>query len=476
MAGKQMGAGGAEAELNRLRTLEDAAIPRMSAVINAFTSLERALSAVRLSEHWKGSAAEAATADIDDIRLKVSAILETVKVVDTAIADGNSARREIAAAELPSATVDPFWANVAKGASVVVHPVLGPLAADTALDAIGDFLGNQREERARQIVQDVEASMVDPTTRLDAAAAELNTVDFVKSDSSNGGDSPSEGTPVDAPRLSSPSSWGGPSGYTPGGGYQPPTTAIGEYVPPTPTNPTPPTYPSLPDPGNWDYDPDGPDGSDGSDDPTVDFPGGGVLPGGPGTGILNPSIPGGSGLPGGGIGSGVGGGIGGGLGGIVGGGAGAAAIAAGSKISGIGSMGALRGAGLGGASGAGVRAGGGLLGGSGAGGGTGVRGVGGLGAGMGGSGVGGTGVGGTGVGGVGSAGGAGAGGAGSSGAAGSGMRPGMGMMGGAGGAEEEEKAKRSGLGGPIAPKLEDDEERGPRAKSAQAGSRDDHAG
>ena len=49
----------------------------------------------------------------------------------------------------------------------------------------------------------------------------------------------------------------------------------------------------------------------------------------------------------------------------------------------------------------------------------------------------------------------------------------MGMM-GAGGADEEHKAKRSGLGGPIAPKLEDEEERGPRAKSAQAGSRDEH--
>jgi hypothetical protein len=48
-------------------------------------------------------------------------------------------------------------------------------------------------------------------------------------------------------------------------------------------------------------------------------------------------------------------------------------------------------------------------------------------------------------------------------------------MGGAGGADEEEKAKRSGLGGPIAPKLEDDEEAGPRAKGARAGSRDEPA-
>lgn len=45
-----------------------------------------------------------------------------------------------------------------------------------------------------------------------------------------------------------------------------------------------------------------------------------------------------------------------------------------------------------------------------------------------------------------------------------------GMMGG--GAGDDEKRERSGLGGPIAPKLEDDEEVGPRSRSAQAGSRD----
>lgn len=479
MAGKQMGGGGFEAELQRIRTLDDAMIPRMSAVINAFTSLERALSAVRLSEHWKGSSADGATADIDEIRANVSGILETVKAVDTAIGEGNSTRREIAAAELPSASIDPFWANAAKGASFVVHPVLGPLAADTALDAIGDFLGNQREDRARQIVNDVESSLVEPTNKLDAATTRLNEFDYVSSDPSKRAEDPLPRTQVDRPNIvGTPGFGGGPSGYTPGGGgYQPPTGGVGEYEPPISTNPTYPTYPTypteftpptdptFPDGPDWEYDPDGPGGPGGSDDgdPTVDFPGGGVLPGGPGgTGGSNPLTPGstfpGGTLPGGG--SGIGG-IGGGIGGVVGGGAGAAAIAAGSKIAGIGSMGALGGSGIGGASGAGLKAGGGLLGNSAAGGaGSAGRpgGIGGIG----------------GVGGVGGAGGAG-GASGSSGAAGSGMRPGMGMMGGAGG-DEEEKAKRSGLGGPIAPKLEDEEERGPRAKGAQAGSRDDHAG
>lgn len=477
MAGKQMGPGGYEAELNRIRQLDDSIIPRLSAVTNAFTSLERALSAVRLSEFWEGESAKGATADIDEIRSKVSAILRLVEAVDSAVVEGNSARREIAAAELPSASIDPFWANAAKGASLVVHPVLGPLAADKALDAIGDFLGNQREDAAREVVQKVEASLTEPTNKLAQAARAMNEVDYRSSKAPSGSDEPIPGTQIDAPRIGSPGIGGGPSGYTPGGGgYQTGGGGggVGEYVPPTPTDPTvpeylpDPTYPTIPDgPGDWEYDPDGPGGpgDTGGDDPTVDFPGGGVLPGGTGGGGSGngggyPLHPG-STLPGGVIGGGSG------IGGIVGGGAGAAAIAAGSKIAGIGSMGTLGGSALGGSSGAGQRGSGGLLGKS-AVGGVGARGAGGFGSGVGGAG----GVGGTGgVGGVGGAGGA----AGSSGAAGSGMRPGMGMMGGAGGADEEEKAKRSGLGGPIAPKLEDDEERGPRAKGAQAGSRDEHA-
>ena len=461
MAGKQ--GGGYEAELNRIRTLSDSIIPKTSALVRALASLDGALSKVRLSDSWQGSAAERATADIDEIRTKFSDIRDIVSTIDSAVAAGNEARRTASSAELPSASIDPFWSNAAKGASFVIHPVLGPLAADSALDAIGDFLGNQREEAARKIVEDVEKALVDPTAKLEAASRDLARVKLFKSDDDdNIDDGPIGGPQIAAPRIGSPGVGGGPSGYTPGvGGYQPPTGGVGEYQPPVPTSPTAPTLPGGPGTGGWHpVDPggDGP-GIPGGKDPSVDSPGGGVLPGHPGipgggagTGGAHPVAPGGGLLPGGSSG-------GGGLGGIVGGGAGAAAIAASSKIAGFGSMGGLGGSGLGAASGAGLKAGGGLLGNSAFGG---VGGVGGT-----------TGVGG--VAGAGGVGGAGAAGTGSSGAAGAGGRPGMGMMGGAGGADEEEKAKRSGLGGPIAPKLEDDDEVGPRAKGARAGSRDEPA-
>lgn len=49
------------------------------------------------------------------------------------------------------------------------------------------------------------------------------------------------------------------------------------------------------------------------------------------------------------------------------------------------------------------------------------------------------------------------------------------MMGGRGKNDDPNKEKRSGLGGPIAPKLEDEGEAGPRARGARAGSRDSHS-
>jgi hypothetical protein len=53
-----------------------------------------------------------------------------------------------------------------------------------------------------------------------------------------------------------------------------------------------------------------------------------------------------------------------------------------------------------------------------------------------------------------------------------GAKPGTSMMGGSGGAGSRGKEKRAGLGGFIAPKLEDDEEFVPRSSGAFAGSRD----
>lgn len=463
MAGKQ--SGGYEAELNRIRALSDSIIPKTSALIHALESLDGALANARKSEYWTGSSAEAATAAVDEIRDKFTRIRNIVTVIDSAVGEGNEARRTAASAELPSAAVDPFWANAAKGASFVVHPVLGPLAADKALDVIGDFLGNQREEAARAIVEKVEKALLEPTRKLSAASAELNQVRIDSSNSEKIDDGPTGGPEIDAPRIGSPGIGGVPSGSAPGvGGTPAPSGGVGTYQPPVPTSPahpgfpTPPTNPGGPGIG-WDPVVPGGEGPGlpGGKDPSIDSPGGGVLPGGTGgagsggTGGGYPTGPGGY-VPGGGAG-------GGGLGGIVGGGAGAAAIAASSKIAGFGSMGGLGGAGLGPGAGAGLKAGGGLLGNSAVGGLGGVGGAGGPG----------------GMAGAGGVGGAGASGTGSSGAAGAGGRPGMGMMGGAGGADEEEKAKRSGLGGPIAPKLEDEEEAGPRAKGARAGSRDEPA-
>lgn len=70
--------------------------------------------------------------------------------------------------------------------------------------------------------------------------------------------------------------------------------------------------------------------------------------------------------------------------------------------------------------------------------------------------------------------GSGAGGAAGGSAAGAGGRGGSTVMGGgAGGAGGKEKEARSGLGGLIAPKLEDDEELGPRSAAADAGGREE---
>ncbi|QDE34149.1 hypothetical protein FIV50_04680 [Microbacterium foliorum] len=177
-------------------------------------------------------------------------------------------------------------------------------------------------------------------------------------------------------------------------------------------------------------------GSGGAGDPSVDSPIGGTLPGYPGGG----SGGGGGLLSGGSGGSGT-------LGAAVVGGAGAAAL-----------MGA-RSASLSGTSGASLFGGGGS--GAGAGAATAGRGL----LGMNGSTVPG------GFGAAGSASGSASGAAGGSAAGAGGRSMAPGMMGGASG-DDDKRRERSGLGGPIAPKLEDDEETGPRSRSAQAGSRD----
>lgn len=474
-----------EAELNRIRSLEDWRIPRAASLRTALMSLDRALTAVIDSTGWEGEMAAEARKSLSTLQKNFRTIDTFIGQLTDTIENANSYRRRAASAEIPSAQVDPFWANAAKIGSVVVHPVLGPLAADKALDVIGGFLGNQREEEAKRIVQQIERDLAPSADSLRSASATL--ADFDPRVAMPTPPKPvPPGTNVGAPQIDYPGGGSSPSGSVPGGGgggQQPPnfqtvpgggggTGGLNPGWEPTYPGGGEPTYPGgwePTDPGGVDgVDPDDGSGSTG-DDPTVDFPGGGVLPGAP-VGTGGGGYPGGSGgsglFPGGSLPGAFTPGGGGGLGGVVGGGAAAAAIAASSKIAGVGSMGAIGGS----ASGAGLKSGGGLLGNS-ASGGAGRTGAGGTARG----GVGGVG-GASGAGGVGGASGAGAGSSGSASAGASGAaggRPGMGMM-GAGGSEDEEKTKRSGLGGPIAPKLEDDEDRGPRAKGAQAGSRDEH--
>ncbi|WEG08259.1 hypothetical protein PU630_13585 [Microbacterium horticulturae] len=212
---------------------------------------------------------------------------------------------------------------------------------------------------------------------------------------------------------------------------------------------------------------------------------GGTYPGGEYGGDLTPNAPGGGGTtwsggaPGAGAGAGAGGSAGSGLlGNIATGGAAAgasgAALFGGARLAG-GAGGAGGVAAAGGVSGSGGTAGG-TLGARGA---TGVGGAGGSGAVSPGN-VGGLGRGGA----AGSAGrtggllggtraGGGAGAASSSAGAGSGARSGMAGAGGHPGAggRERDKQQGRGLGGPIAPHLEDEEERGPRSASAGAGER-----
>ncbi|WP_279365388.1 hypothetical protein [Microbacterium testaceum] len=189
----------------------------------------------------------------------------------------------------------------------------------------------------------------------------------------------------------------------------------------------------------------------------------GAIPSAPGGGLL-----GGSGGAGAGIGSGLGAGL-------IAGGGGAAAL--GSIARGAGAPGGSLFSGAGGtaASGAAGRSGG-LLGKTAAAGsGLGTRGVGGMGGAAGGgapaqSTAKGAGMRAGGVGGGGSAGGAAAGGGARS--AGAGSR-GVGGMGGPGSRSDRRDDASRGLGGPIAPRMEDDEEIGPRSQNAQAGGRDE---
>lgn len=386
--------------------------------------------------------------------------------LDRANSIRDDAREALAA--LPSGSLNGQQEMVVRGAAMGTTFMLGPisfLAGEGAVGLANSYLAQRREEAAQAAMR--------------KAADDLDNVEITR---------PPEFSPASfhEPTQGGGDDGGGQGGGTGGGGGRSGGRSIEQYPQwnpnPTVTNPggndsgePQPEYHTLPLPTEIGPRPHGPIHGD---VPIVDLdnikpeptPDGSII-GTPTLPGANPSAPGGGLLGGsGGAGAGIGSGLGAGL---IAGGGGAAAL--GSIARGGGAPGGSLFSGAGGTatSGAAGRSGG-LLGKTAAAGsGLGTRGVGGMGGAAGGgapaqSTAKGAGMRAGGVGGGGSAGGAAAGG----GARGAGSR-GVGGMGGPGSRSDRRDEASRGLGGPIAPRMEDDEEIGPRSENAQAGGRDE---
>ncbi len=478
-------------------------LPQLPAVRDALVGLSRTLRSVTgvISdpEVWSGAAAEAAAKSLSELTEFVDASKVKIDGAEEAIELANRHRSEAVYATdtLPSAEVPSFYRNAALVSSTVVHPYLGPLAADKAVDIIEGFLGNKREDAAKKAVNDLQEALKDPEKKLREAAEAFGDGEFEgepvpvpvpipdpdrkKREHNEILKTPTHrwapdrmGGPGERPSVASPTPGGGPGG-TPGG-----TPGGGPGTPGGGPGPVPPI------------------GTPGIGTPGIGIPGIGLPTPGPGTGLtpgvdpiggevsVDGSIVGDGGIGGtiggaGGGAGGAGGGAGGGSGwggaiggGLAAGGAGAGALVGGSLASGgSGLLGGMRG-GSGAGMGAGVGMGpGGMIGAAGAGGGAHGAGGGAGGAARGRGLLGGSGLGGsTGTGGAGGAG---------SGAAGAGARGGGGtMMGapgaGAGGGSQDRKRRGTGLsgGGYIVEQIEEDPEPIILPPEAGAGSRDDY--
>jgi len=445
----------------RLRNLAEGPewqMPNLSAIGPALTSLTTLMNRVASETGFTGQTErdavdqmQKAKADIEELRRYVQQDLPN------AIRDANR-RREEAQRHLDSldsgslsADAQQTIRNAAAGATIV-FPGFSVIAGEGAIAAANWFLGSQREAQAKSAVEAV-------SNGLDQDAGAFPTLPEMENVYGSIPNIPDDlrDTNIDTGGPSTPSvqkypDYNVPTGVPPGqGGVIMPDPDGGgpRFVPNDPDGggdggpqgtARPPIYNALPAPGVIVH-PDGPVGN-----------GIGTYPGGGQT----PLLPGGSGGVGsGGLGSG-GLGSGGLSSGFMAGAGGAAALGGLGKAAAAGGLGGLRGAGgLGGAGGAGLASRGGGLGGgltanAGGGAGGGLLGKGG-------------------------AGGAGAG-AGAAGEAAGGSRGATGMMGGgagagAGGGGRSDKKGR-GLGGPIAPSIEDDAEFGPRSEGAGAGGRD----
>ncbi len=438
-----------EDELNALSSMSAFTDPEIDSRLQAVAELRRAIQAVREIPGWSGDSVGEAQVLLERME-KGATTIETAltgmrsdlrAASDTAAGAASAALRR-----LPSASAEGFLADAGRNLSGLTDG-WGAFDTGEAVAREEARLAAERETAAMNELKTIRSTLAgearqnftDPgRVTVNPSSVPLPSIDVDAIDAR-----------VPAVGSNAPSSSGG-GAPSAGGGYPQGGAGIGSWNPPTGT--------WVPDGngggdgsgnGNGNGNGDGGSGGDGgtggigTDDPSVDSPGGGILPGYPGGGLGGGGLGGGGGaggglLPGGGSG---------GLGAAVVGGAGAAAMlgARSASLNTAGGAG-LFGGGTGTGTGAGAAtAGRGLLGMSGA------TGPGGMGA-------------------MGSASGSASGSAGGSAAGAGGRTMAPGMMGG--GAGDDEKRERSGLGGPIAPKLEEDEEVGPRSRSAQAGSRD----
>lgn len=446
----------------RLRNLAEGPIwqmPNLEQTGRALSALTTLMDRVASETGFTGEAERAAVEQMQEAKSDINDLIAYVQSGLPAAVDAANSRREEAQRRLAalgagslSSEQQQTVRNAAAGATIFFGG-FSIIAGEGAIAAANWFMGSQREDQAKAAVEDV-SNMLDADSQSFPDVPQMakvygsipNIPEDIDDRNWDVGGKPSTPSFQKYPDYDVPSSIGGPGA----GGVTPPQIE---------------GFPPYQPPGI-----DGPGNGGGIVVPSLP----GIVPGGPGTIIVNPDGPISGGTGGGGIGTmpgigtigggtGGGGGLGGGLGGgvspglIAGGGAAALGLGKAAAAGGLGRLGGAGGiGGAGGAGGLGAGRAGGLAGG-------------GLTANAGGGAAGGL---------LGKGGGLGAGaGAAAAGEAGGARGGGMGMAGGgaggaggAGGGRSEKKGR--GLGGPMAPKLEDDAEFGPRSEGAGAGGRD----
>jgi len=432
-------------------------VPATRDLVEKLSSLRKVVSGAVQLPGIEGEAAEAAKA-------KFAAAAETIgqqiaylegsldEALRLANGQRDAAREKLSA--LPAGSLSGGQETVVRSAAVGTTLFLGPislLAGEGAVQAFNAYLAQQREQQAEgdfTTISQTLNGMSPPTPPPAALSSDGGRAVELEDDAADpGANNPGE-RPFGGGNRGGNASFPVPRGPAPSDGVEVPVSPP-EHLLPSPGTPRGPGLDLGQVPPH--YTPPTPDGS---------ISGIGILPGHvSGPGLIGGPFPGGISGGGAGLGSGL-------SAGLIAGGGGAAAL---SRLSsGAGSSTTAGGRPISGS--------GGLLGKSGAsatGTGLGGRsGTGSLGGGAGGTGASGTGANAAAAGSRGAGTSATTGGAGGStaggGAAGSRGAGGMGS-----GSRSDRRDERRGLGGPIAPRLEDDEETGPRSENAAAGSRDD---